>query len=99
MEESEEGIEIDERSENYELMDETQEGDEFGNSVPVHHFVYIGLNNNNKESKKLYRGLKKIKTLVCTICGADDKPESILRVCVQVRFCCIKSIVVSSHCH
>jgi len=83
MEESEESAEIDDRSENSELIDDTKEGAEFGDSAPVHHFVYIGLKNGNKESRRLYRELHKRRKLRCSICGADDKPEGVLRLCAQ----------------
>ena len=74
----------DEMSKNPELMDDTQEGDEFGTQfVPTHHFIF----DPSQWTKDQYRLSRDLKQLRCSICGADDKPEEVLRVCLQVRFC------------
>lgn len=76
----------DQRSINSELLNETHEGKEFGDNVPVHHFVYMGLKKDTNNDNTTIERLREFQKLRCSICGANDKPNGVFRICVQVSF-------------
>jgi hypothetical protein len=77
----------DDRSNNPELIDESAENSDYGEYAPVHHFVYRGGINARDEDKNVGRKISRLKQLKCYVCGADDKPKDVLRICLQV---CLK---------
>jgi hypothetical protein len=77
----------DDRSNNPELIDESAENSDYGEYAPVHHFVYRSGINARDEDKIFGRKISQLKQLKCYVCGADDKPKDVLRICLQV---CLK---------
>jgi hypothetical protein len=73
----------DDRSHNPELIDESAESSDYGEYAPVHHFVYA-----RDEDEDVGRKITQLKHLKCYVCGADDSPKDVLRICLQV---CLKN--------
>eukprot|EP00980_Cylindrotheca_fusiformis_P002103 scaffold473_cov132-Cylindrotheca_fusiformis.AAC.8 len=73
----------DDRSLNPELLDESQENDDFGEYAPVHHFVYRSALSASDEDQIVDRKRHHMKQLKCYVCGSDDTPKDVLRMCLQ----------------